>query len=621
MAQNFYFAWVTPGTAFNPAVHNVEDEDVFSFVMQQAEGDFASLELVIKNPRIGLLNPARKVWCWFAFNLGTDFAPDIKPLFHGRLIGVPDNIFDTLVTLKFMARPSDFVDQKAALAESLKVAPYYDPLFVSPSSWTDPDVVLEARTALWHIDPLTHVVSISDVIVPEDGVIEFEEGVPFYDGVAVSLQSVPLRSVEMTATIPWTQSDAGGFDMTYAILQAFPGSGGTGGLISSFTFEGLSSSWPQDGAAIGDGWVVRSGSLTDQSFLAVPAMHLPDYFDPTTIPQAVPAGSIIFRPQITNSTYGGVEGAGFDTTVQQVVVPIGYGRPELTVAYAAKRDYAQVVHFVMRTNVQPIVTLADEDERMILNLNANKASDLTADNSLPIGDVRSREFVHSDRGRDAVEHLIMVARANLIIRSRAVKVTFQTSFVDGIDVTLRKASLLHDHRLPGEQAEGKVIFYKFELDGQSGAALATIQMGCAVGYGGAYSEDAGDPLYVNAGYVDGYQEFENVITLLDSEDVTYTLPPSAIFDDGVDFIRGLNPNNAIKLLNFTNGPNTQRAALLAAVPGIGDQAAASSALEQVPTTVSLKLLPLSGGPFSGEVEVIVSDLIVPKQIDLEANSV
>ena len=160
MAKNFYFAWVDPNTAFDPAVHNVEDEDVFSFKISQVEGDFASLELVIKNPRVGLLKPGRKVWAWFSMDTGTV----IRPLFLGRIVGLPTNLFESTVTLEFTARPTDFVAQKLALAETLKVLPYYDPIFISPESWGDPDVVLEGRTVLWHVDPITHVVTVSDIL-------------------------------------------------------------------------------------------------------------------------------------------------------------------------------------------------------------------------------------------------------------------------------------------------------------------------------------------------------------------------------------------------------------------------------------------------------------------------
>jgi hypothetical protein len=63
----FYFAWVDASeTAFDPTIHNREDEDMFGFSVEHAEGEFAGLEIEIKNPRISLLAPARKVHAWMS---------------------------------------------------------------------------------------------------------------------------------------------------------------------------------------------------------------------------------------------------------------------------------------------------------------------------------------------------------------------------------------------------------------------------------------------------------------------------------------------------------------------------------------------------------------------------
>src|SRR3954468_18709501 len=89
MGGPFYFAWVSAtDTAFDPTVHNREDEDVFGFTVEHTEGDFAGLEIEIRNPRIGLLAPARKVHAFLSYDTGSE----IKALFRGRLVGIPDDI-------------------------------------------------------------------------------------------------------------------------------------------------------------------------------------------------------------------------------------------------------------------------------------------------------------------------------------------------------------------------------------------------------------------------------------------------------------------------------------------------------------------------------------------------
>ena len=113
MPGPFYFAWVdAANTTFDSEVHAVEDESVYAFDLSQEEGDFAKLSLAIRNPRVGLLNPGRNVWAWLSYDSGSG----IEPLFFGRLVGIPTSLFEDICTLDFIARPSDYVAQKDALA-------------------------------------------------------------------------------------------------------------------------------------------------------------------------------------------------------------------------------------------------------------------------------------------------------------------------------------------------------------------------------------------------------------------------------------------------------------------------------------------------------------------------
>src|SRR5262245_4160413 len=161
-----YFAWIDPTeTVFGPE-HLVWDEQIFSFRLSQEEGDPATLTLVVRRPGapgppIGLLGPGRKIWCWFALDCGPSL---IK--FRRRLVGVPTDIFQELVTLDFVARPVDVVAQKEALATTLAVLPYYDPVMIDESRRVplDPEVVLEGYTKIWHYDRETHTITVSDEI-------------------------------------------------------------------------------------------------------------------------------------------------------------------------------------------------------------------------------------------------------------------------------------------------------------------------------------------------------------------------------------------------------------------------------------------------------------------------
>src|SRR5262245_50777709 len=98
MPGPFYFAWVDPSTLFDAGAHAVNDEDIVRFSVSHTEGDFAQLSIDVRNPRVGLLAPARKVWAWLSYSAS---GGDPVPLFFGRLIGVPDNFNLEVVTLNF----------------------------------------------------------------------------------------------------------------------------------------------------------------------------------------------------------------------------------------------------------------------------------------------------------------------------------------------------------------------------------------------------------------------------------------------------------------------------------------------------------------------------------------
>jgi hypothetical protein len=611
MAETIYFAWVNANEMFNPAVHNRMDEDVFAFEFEHSEGDFASLRLQIKNPRIGLLNPARKTWAILSF----DDNGTVTPIFKGRLIGVPTNIFDTLVSLDFTAKPTDYEQQKIALAQTLKVLPYYDPIFVSPDSWGDADVVLEAYSRLWHIDPVTLVVTSSDILIPEDGVEEVTEDQHFYDDMQVTLNQTPLRRVSMVGTIPWTQSADGVVFLKPTIINMFGSS-----IIKSFTMSGLIQSWPKPGAGFGSGWEVLTGSCTDVSY-SIPTMEIPEIFSWQGTVPIIPEGSVIFPLKVTGEYHSG-EKAGFNFQYELVIAQLGYGKPDLSVTYTAGRDFAQVVTFTLESDQQAIVTAPGEDEAMEITLNANKVSDPTADASIPIEDVRRRDYVHTTRGRQSVEHLLLIARANLIARSRAVETSIKCDFRTGMRLrSLRKSMLLHDHRLPGGEATGKIIKSALSLNGDNGEATGAITIASCIGRGGSHSPSDGTPTYVDNGYMDDTQEYTGMIVITDTSDIAWTMTPPSFFDDGLDFIGGLNANNAIRLASVNHNSSQQEPIIRGAGDGANtDQAKISSVLQTIPTQITIQMKPMEGGPFQQEVVISVSDLIVPKQIDLEAPS-
>jgi len=611
MPGPFHFAWVdATEITFGPE-HQVEDEEVFSFRVEHAEGEFASLSIEIRNPRIGLLAPARKTWAWLSWNNGTEMIP----LFFGRLVGVPGNLHQEIVTLQFTARPADYNAQKQTLAETLKVAPFWDPIWIDPDQRSDPDIVLEARSQLWHIGRVTHQVTVSDVLVGEEGVEDFAESDVFYDSVAVRLNQPPLRIVTVDGQVHWTQSASGSLDVI------------SSGAFDTFTGDGLMQDWPKAGSNIGGGWEVESASASDVHGIG----RIPDDAYETAsqldgfanhvengrlVPRTMPSGWLWFET---------LRWSFFTADLREgVFVPLWRIATTLRLRYATERQRQERVRFSLSADVQPIVTLPGEDEVQSLSLSSTDVGE-PIDGELPIGDVRRRSYFPTERGLRSLEYLLALARAHLLMRSRAFEIEFGCRFERAIVLSCRKNVRVFDHRLPGGQAVGKVISYAFSVDGAIGALTGSVTVGCAVGYGGAINEVEGDPTYVDDDYVENdYQSHVGNVVVLGPGDVGYSVPIDAVDDDRLNLLGGLRPADVISNYAVVNNAAMQVAAVSAemAISPVAKNVAESvkNTLKNMPTKLEFTLKPVRGGPFENEYEIDVSALKVPAMVNLEAAS-
>ena len=248
-AGPWFFAWAdATETTFTPSLHCRWDEPIFEFEYTHEEGQSAHLQLVIKNPRVPLLGPGRKAWAWFSKMI--DGVPTPRGFF--RVIGVPSDMAAEKITLEFVAMPLDLIDQKRAVANTLMVRPYWDPVFTEESRRLDPDAVLEGYAASWHIDPVTHVVTVSDWIIPEDGTVAFLKTQALYTSLKTSVDQPPLKNVVVYQTVQWEQYAIGTIPMGYTRASSTLG----GGIVGA---------WPKPGGSAGGGWIVKHSQALDLS--------------------------------------------------------------------------------------------------------------------------------------------------------------------------------------------------------------------------------------------------------------------------------------------------------------------------------------------------------------------
>ncbi|RWO29567.1 MAG: hypothetical protein EOS10_22240 [Mesorhizobium sp.] len=585
----FYFAWAdVTDTTFGPEFE-IEDEDMARLELGQKEGEIASLAMVVKNPRVGLLAAGRKQWGWLSWLDSENPTSGPHPLFFGRLVGVPSEPQGNAVTLQFVARPADYDAQKLALAETLKVAPWWDPIWVREDMRDDPDAVIEARTAFYDVDRVSHVMALSDMLNGGDGLVDFG-GDFITDSLDIDFGSPPVRTVTVEASVTWDQSAAGVVDITPQLLAAFSAAGsGSNHAIKTLTGDGLMLDWPVEEKTIGGGWswgpcsaVRTDGKTVTQDYATVIMTNGNGQF------------------------------------------PIWTIKPVLNAAYDVSRPREEVLSFTLEADVQALLTEPGDEEVIAIKVSGN-ADELVdpadTDNpggTAPIGDVRRRAYFPTERGLRSLDYLIALARGNILERSRAVAVSFTVPFRQGIDLSCRKNARILDDRIPGGEATGKVIGYS--LTAENGRMLADVTIGCTVGKGNTVTTLTGDPVYVDDGYVDtGYQHYAGATLMPIAGEVTYE-DFSAVrpVDDGVDFF-DMRAADLVTQMTIINPLPTQQAVLGAFKP---DLAAAIEALNQVFTEVDGDLKKLTIGrddpPFRTLYPITVSQLMVPKTIDLEA---
>jgi hypothetical protein len=639
---------------FSPTLHNRNDAELTSFEIAQEEGNFATLTVTMKNPGIGLLAVGRNLWCWFSWDQawtpeGTN-SPDLLPLFNGRLIGTPRLQAGELVQLQFLARPEDFNAQKQALANSLKELPFYDPVWVA-STKTTPDTVLEGYSALWHIDRTSLEVTTSDVLEGEDGIVAITEDQAIYDRFSLEHGQPPLTAVTVSGTVTWQQEADGFLDITPKIVQAFidagsaDASGGVsvgqisgsfwgsgpattggalggidGGLISSICGDGLKNDWPKPGTNIGGGWSLAT--LNDSR--GIPLCYIVDAtHNPLT-------GQGWLQPTYYNVQYAGDTGTtaasgGTSSNVQTYLTttgqwvtsfPLVQFKMRMTLQYKADRKRTETVHAVVTSAVQPILSdPADQDREGIELSSQYVAEAVDLDGSIPIGNPARRSYFQTARGAQSFEHLLLLARAKMRARSRAVNISFGVDWRTALPITLRHSVQYTDRRVPGGFAVGKVTAYKLCL--RDGKMYGEFMIGCAVGTGEALALPPTIDAYVDAGYVDaGYQNVTGYLPL--NDDIGYqALTDFSIIDDGID-LGNLTLDAAVNECVVVDGVTRQVQALSGFNGSLTQSGTPNTVMATLTTSVTLDMKPLTGSEFHSDFFPDVAPLALPKLIDLSA---
>src|ERR1035437_9242931 len=377
----FTFYWADESeTTFNASTMNVANEEIVSFDIKHDEGQVPTLDIVIRNPRIGLLSPGRKVWAWLGWQGTGAYTGTLVPLFFGVLVGVPVNLFREKVTIQFIARSPQFIAHKQARAETMKAAPYYDPIFIETNKRDDPDTILEGWSALWHIDRTSLAITASDILIGEDGNVEYDEDHAFYDSVSLQLAQPPLTNIRVGASVNWTQRTSGYFDVPTINM-------------SSYTGDTLLSDWPKPGAGIGGCYKCETSFVTDVYLVSqTPTTNYrsswtagstnPGQCGTASMSQSS-SGPALLSPNplsvvLTWNFTGGFvspdspppQNIPASTTVTGLIVPLTCVSMDMAIRYDANRQFSEILSFDMTANVQGILAsplVAQHTELLTIN--------------------------------------------------------------------------------------------------------------------------------------------------------------------------------------------------------------------------------------------------------------
>lgn len=489
--MKIYFAWVEKDEEFSPDIHEREDEDVFNLKISQKEGGIAIAKIAVANPKTGLI-PKRKQYCYISYHDGS--ANHL--LFKGALVAVPAKVSGEIAELHFTSQSGCDPIKLEKLSQRLKVPPFWDALFVDEHTRKDPVEALEARPALYYFCRKTGEISLSGIF---EGSCHIDLGTEFYrDSLKVEIGQAPLCAVDVTVSAQWKQHAEGCHDLGPVIAAQFPG-----GLVTTLTGNDLAKRWWKTGERIG---------------------HSPYWIEEADLKEVSPplTGALNLYPRSSVALWQ--KDVSKDTAAKtQVRFKRSWFKPTLKVGWKYLQKRQESLHFTLKQATQDLVQNNQRRRRLKFALQnivgenhhwqpfhsyspgfqlvyqgiiymslkrhvSGEAFDphlwQRKGRSCHVeGQACRSSFFLTDRGVQAFEHALEIARTHLAASARAVTIKVTADFDKLHSITTDHTVAITDDRLPGGKALGKVTSYGLYADGKTGRRFVEVTIGVAVGVG------------------------------------------------------------------------------------------------------------------------------------------
>lgn len=652
MGSRICNAWVgSIDTVFDPAVHGRTDLRATQYSFTQQEGGVLKLTVTCENLGIGIMAPGRDQYLLVSW---ADEGENLRLAFRGVANSMPANLAENLITLDFLAQPDDFDEKLLAFARTLVARPYVDELISgSIADITDPAVVLEARSELFHIDPVTHEITLSDII-DYDRLVDLG---PHYvrDSMAPALIMPPVREASLNIVGEWTQEAEGEVDIASRVNSG----AGPNGRPTLTDVSSIGESGDLDNS----GWTVGDVVQADSTSRFTSRKYLDGRYE-----------------IVLHQRRRGFDGQGnpyYDSWVrtrygQMPLAMWHYRAVEFPMAYSYRQPRREILKVTATADVQDVRAFGFEEEELDdISLNS-----LTEDATTPaweedtdylagdkvifrdkawkcqsahtsgptfqgllsewqdypvnllkpymyrwvqttkdvaLKEKRSFSFFETDRGRQVAEHGLLRVRAFLRKRLRAISVTFRARWEDLHHITLRDGVRIQHHFFPGGWVQGKVIAFTKVWSGEGRVRYVEVTIGVSVANGVAGTIEDGGELYSEA-FATGYAWSDTEGVGYDVGDMRYTMSGERIQKPVNPYLLS-QPSYACVAVNWRNTISDQLRVAAASQVGFGN---AVEAVAAVPTAYQIQMRSLSAkSVIERDITVTGSTVTSRKDVELD----
>lgn len=205
---------------FNPAIHCDPESDGFTYSDRQAAGEV--MTITIERPQRGwaVLHPDHPRYVIVSWS-DTGLPQHAQVIARGRMVGIPGDMFGRTQTIEIVCAPVDLMDVADKITGRpdgpvLRFAKQHlmdgpeTCILMSDFDETKPESYTVGRSVDYHIDAVTHGVSVTDFVTGD--LVSDMRDVHFHDDQGVpetAWEEYPVPRARMKLTSPWTQSGAG----------------------------------------------------------------------------------------------------------------------------------------------------------------------------------------------------------------------------------------------------------------------------------------------------------------------------------------------------------------------------------------------------------------------------